>query len=76
MESLSRAATRTLRIDYSLYNHLPTGAGKFEKGSVAWVSAIDPAAGKEGFTVVKEPCVEENEVRGLCRGIGMVWVCV
>lgn len=39
------------------------GAGKFEKGAVAWVSSIDPAAGKEGFRIAIEVCVQEGQVR-------------
>ena len=39
------------------------GAGKFEKGAVAWVSSIDPAAGKEGFRIANEVCVQEGQVR-------------
>lgn len=39
------------------------GAGKFEKGAVAWVSSIDPAAGKEGFRIANEACVQEGQVR-------------
>lgn len=35
------------------------GVGKFEKGAVAWVSSIDPAAGKEGFSIANE----EGQVR-------------
>ncbi|CBN78900.1 conserved unknown protein [Ectocarpus siliculosus] len=35
--------------------------GKFEKGTVAWVSAIDPAAGKEGFRIAREPSEQEDQ---------------
>lgn len=45
---------------------LPPDVGKFEKGAVAWVSAIDPAAGKEGFKIANEVCAEENQVRRVC----------
>lgn len=39
------------------------GAGKFEKGAVAWVSSIDPAAGKEGFRIANEVGVEVSRMR-------------
>ncbi|CAN0447074.1 unnamed protein product [Pylaiella littoralis] len=35
--------------------------GTLEKGTIAWVSAVDPAAGKEGFRIASEVCVQGEE---------------